>query len=117
VRTQDIRQLIDTATATQAGGLLAVPVRDTMKRADADQQVEATVERDRLWHAMTPQCFPLQTLQLALQDAAKKGLDVTDEAAAMELAGHRPKLVQGADDNIKITRPYDLRLAQFYLGE
>ncbi len=118
VRAADIEQLIATAlTTNNHGALLAMPVRDTMKRANADGQVAATVEREHLWHALTPQCFPLEALSRALEQAAQQGFSVTDESSAMEHAGYRPQLVQGADDNIKITRPDDLGLAERSLSE
>jgi len=98
------------------GGLLAVPVRDTMKQADAQGRAQATLDRSRLWHAYTPQLFPLESLRRALEGALAAGIAVTDEASAMEWAGHRPKLVEGDPGNLKITRPGDLALAEFYLA-
>jgi 2-C-methyl-D-erythritol 4-phosphate cytidylyltransferase len=68
-----------------------------------------------MWHAFTPQLFPLETLRDALQRALAAGATITDEASAMEWAGHRPLLVEGHPDNLKITRPGDLGLAAFYL--
>ena len=115
VSTNDIQNLIDTAAGTESGGLLAVPVRDTMKRQDDDQRVKQTVDRTGLWHALTPQLFACNQLSRALETALAEGFLVTDESSAMEHAGHRPRLVQGREDNIKITRPADLRLAELYL--
>jgi len=92
-----------------------VPVRDTMKRQDDDQRVKQTVDRTGLWHALTPQLFACDQLSHALESALAEGFLVTDESSAMEHAGHRPRLVQGREDNIKITRPADLRLAELYL--
>ena len=100
------------------GGLLALPVRDTMKRQVADSTpaaVAATVERDNLWHALTPQYFPAIKLKIALENALRDDLNITDESSSMELAGYSPILVHGHEDNIKITRPDDLRLAGLYL--
>jgi 2-C-methyl-D-erythritol 4-phosphate cytidylyltransferase len=102
-------------TDDPVGGLLAVPVRDTLKQADASGRVATTVDRSRLWHALTPQMFRLEPLRDALRDALARGLPVTDEAAAMEAAGFAPRLVEGRADNVKITRPEDLALAEFYL--
>ncbi|MEZ5584675.1 MAG: 2-C-methyl-D-erythritol 4-phosphate cytidylyltransferase, partial [Candidatus Competibacteraceae bacterium] len=96
-------------------GLLATPVRDTMKRSDAHDRSAATVERQNLWHALTPQMFRLNTLLAALQQAEKLQLEITDEASAIEAMGLQPRLVEGRADNIKITRPEDLALAEFYL--
>lgn len=90
------------------GALLAVPVRDTLKRADAAGRVQHTVDREGLWQALTPQAFGLGALRAALEDARE---GVTDEAAAMERAGHAPRLVEGEPGNIKVTRAGDLELA------
>ena len=114
LRTGDLARLIDLASGAE-GGLLAMPVRDTMKQADDQGRVETTLDRSRIWHAFTPQLFPLQTLRDALERALAEGIAVTDEASAMEHAGYRPLLVEGHPDNIKITRPGDLELAAFYL--
>jgi 2-C-methyl-D-erythritol 4-phosphate cytidylyltransferase len=92
-------------------------VHDTMKRAGPDRRIEATVPREGLWHAYTPQMFRLGPLRQALERALAEGRLVTDEASAMELAGDRPLLVEGAGDNLKITRPEDLALAAFYLEQ
>jgi 2-C-methyl-D-erythritol 4-phosphate cytidylyltransferase len=115
VSVDDICKLIANASASEAGGLLAMPVRDTMKRQDKDQRVSQTVDRTGLWHALTPQLFACGQLSRALETALAEGFLVTDESSAMEHAGHRPRLVQGREDNIKITRPADLRLAELYL--
>ncbi|HED16629.1 MAG TPA: 2-C-methyl-D-erythritol 4-phosphate cytidylyltransferase, partial [Gammaproteobacteria bacterium] len=74
-----------------------------------------TVERNDLWHALTPQIFRLDELQRALSTALAEGQQVTDEASAMEHAGYQPLLVEGHHDNIKITHPDDLALAEYYL--
>jgi 2-C-methyl-D-erythritol 4-phosphate cytidylyltransferase len=73
------------------------------------------VDRRELWQAQTPQMFRLQALREALHQAIRDGFMVTDEASAMEDAGSQPKLVEGHADNIKVTRPEDLPLAEFYL--
>jgi len=118
VRQQDLDKLVSEVGEDHNGGLLALPVRDTMKRQRADApsaSVETTVERENLWHALTPQYFPAESLKNALQTALQDKLSITDESSAMELAGFSPKLVAGHEDNIKITRPDDLRLASLYL--
>jgi len=115
VRLTDIDTLIDTLSATSHGGLLGVPVADTMKQVDGDDRVTAMIVREGLWHAYTPQMFRLGRLRTALQHAIDNDLLVTDEASAMELAGYQPQMVQGQRDNIKITVPSDLELAAFYL--
>ncbi|MCG8325840.1 MAG: 2-C-methyl-D-erythritol 4-phosphate cytidylyltransferase [Thiotrichales bacterium] len=98
------------------GGLLALPVRDTMKRCNKDNEITGTVERDGLWHALTPQMFRLGPLLLALKESIDRSEIVTDEAQAMEKTGVKPLLVRGEVSNIKITRTGDLELAEFYLN-
>ncbi len=114
LRSDDLERLMDEASDEQ-GGLLAMPVRDTMKQADDQGRSERTLDRGRMWHAYTPQLFPLGSLRRALEGALAAGVVVTDEASAMEWTGHRPKLVEGHPDNLKITRPGDLELAAFHL--
>ncbi len=116
VRTADIELLIKKVDINEAGGLLALPVRDTMKRQGAETTVQSTVDRVGLWHALTPQLFPYRVLRDALSAATQQGRVITDESSAVEHAGFRPLLVQGHEDNIKITRPDDLRLAELYLN-
>lgn len=118
-RAADLHKLVDTLTATDngIGGLLGVPVSDTIKRTSADRRIEATIEREGLWHAQTPQMFRLGGLLAALEQALADGFEVTDEASAMEHAGHRPLMVEGHADNCKITRPEDLPLAELYLKQ
>ena len=117
LRRTDLDKLITELQDDPVGGLLAVPVRDTMKRADATGRVAATEERAGLWHALTPQMFRLGALRSALEAVLAQGLAVTDEASAMERAGQKPRLVEGHGDNIKITRPEDLALAELYLRQ
>ena len=97
------------------GGLLATPVRDTMKRGDNSGAVLHTEARDNLWHALTPQLFQLGTLKDSIERAALASASITDESSAMEWAGFRPLLVQGSDDNVKVTRPDDVQLAERFL--
>jgi 2-C-methyl-D-erythritol 4-phosphate cytidylyltransferase len=93
------------------GGILAVPVADTLKRADAEQRVGATEPRDGLWQAQTPQMFRYGLLGEALE----KCRDVTDEAGAIEAMGLKPKLVRADSTNLKVTYPADLALAAMIL--
>lgn len=116
VRREDIDRLIERVEQHPEGGLLGMPVRDTMKRADARAQISATVERDQLWHAFTPQMFRFARLHQAICDALNAGYLVTDEASAVEWAGDKPVMVEGHPGNLKITRPEDLALAAFYLS-
>ena len=115
VRRSDIEALIDQVIPHADGGLLGLPVSDTVKRVDDEQKVIETVERAGLWRAQTPQLFPLDRLKTALQQAMDAGVQVTDEATAIELDGGHPMLVPGHADNIKITLPGDLALAELYL--
>lgn len=117
LRQTDLARLIDTLNDHPVGGLLGVPVRDTMKRSDKDGSVTGTVDREGLWHALTPQMFRLGELRAALEGAIAAGVTITDEASAMEWAGKQPLLVEGHSDNLKITRPEDLALAQLYLQQ
>lgn len=112
----DIDRLIECALVNQLGGILAAPVRDTMKRSNQNQEIDHTVDREALWHALTPQMFKTQMLTHALADALQQGVQITDEASAIEWLNHKPALVQGRSDNIKITQPEDLALAEFYLN-
>ena len=93
------------------GGILAVPVADTLKRADAEQRVAATEPRDGLWQAQTPQMFRYGRLLKALENCAA----VTDEGGAIEALGLQPKLVRGDTTNLKVTYPADLALAAMIL--
>jgi 2-C-methyl-D-erythritol 4-phosphate cytidylyltransferase len=98
------------------GALLAAPLRDTLKRADASARVLATESRESRWRALTPQLFRRGELEAALAAAERADVAITDEAMAMERAGHRPLLVEGTESNIKVTTPADLRLAEYLLG-
>ncbi len=117
VRSTDIDNLILRCRDHEVGGLLGIPVHDTMKRCDTAGAVLDTVDRRQLWHAMTPQMFRLHQLADALQQALARELLVTDEASAMEALGLHPVMVEATADNIKITRPEDLALAAFYLDQ
>ena len=115
LRNEDIDRLMDQLWSDEIGGLLAMPVKDTMKRADGDGRISETVSRESLWHAQTPQMVRLGALRDAIRRCVDAGRKVTDEAQAMELTGARPRLVQGHADNIKITQPEDLKLAEIFL--
>ncbi|CAH1200676.1 2-C-methyl-D-erythritol 4-phosphate cytidylyltransferase [Alteromonas mediterranea] len=100
------------------GGILATPVRDTMKRVKPSSNIIShTEDRNGLWHALTPQLFPAMLLKRALQEGLAQGVSITDEASAMEFAGHSVAMVSGSPANIKITHPADLPLAEFYLKQ
>jgi 2-C-methyl-D-erythritol 4-phosphate cytidylyltransferase len=115
IQLADIFKLLQAVQDSPVGGLLALPLTDTVKKAGADGDVESTLERTSLWRAQTPQMFRYGLLKSALEQALANARLVTDEAQAVELAGYRPRLVAGSPDNIKITAPGDLRLAELYL--
>ena len=117
-----IQKLIDSVHRSISGGLLAIPLADTLKRADLDSVIagnvphaEKTIPREHLWLAQTPQMFGLQNLYAALEDAIRLEADVTDEASAMELAGAKPLLIEGATRNFKVTHAADWELMQLLL--
>lgn len=115
IAANDISRLIELGIAA-GGGLLAAPLRDTLKRADAHCRAAATEPRESRWRALTPQLFRYGELVAALKSARGAGMAVTDDAMAMEHAGHRPLLVEGAESNLKVTTPSDFALAEFLLG-
>ena len=112
----ELERLLDAGFDHPDGALLAMPVRDTLKRGNGAGVVEGTVDRDGLWHAQTPQLFPLDLLRTALRAAVAAGSPVTDEAWAVEAAGGRPLLVEGEATNLKVTRRADLHLASLILA-
>lgn len=114
----DLERLLAVRQHSKVGAILAAPVRDTMKRAEPGKAAIAhTVEREDLWHALTPQFFPHELLLACLTRALNEGATITDEASALEYCGYHPELVSGRSDNIKVTRPEDLALAAFYLTQ
>lgn len=115
VRSDDIRKLINEASDNDDGGILALPVADTVKRTDKKDRIDKTINRQHLWRALTPQYFPIDDLKEALTKALDSEAEITDEASAMEHIGAMPKCVAGHADNIKITYPADLDLAEIYL--
>lgn len=117
IRHEDIDRMLASLMTHQVGGILGIPVTDTVKRVDADNQIIDTVDRNGLWRAGTPQMFRLQLLKKALEAANKQGQAVTDEASAIELAGWQPMMVEGHQDNIKITLPQDLALAALFMQQ
>jgi 2-C-methyl-D-erythritol 4-phosphate cytidylyltransferase len=112
----DLDQLLERGRVDPVGAILAAPVRDTLKRADDDDGIDATEPRERLWRALTPQLFRRLQLTRALQAAADAGVEVTDEAMALERQGLRPLLVEGREDNFKVTTPADLARFEFELS-
>tara|TARA_Y100000588_G_scaffold77483_1_gene80763 strand:- start:3995 stop:4699 length:705 start_codon:yes stop_codon:yes gene_type:complete len=115
LRAGDIHYLIEELRSSTTGGILAFPVGDTLKRCNAANEIQGTVDRTQLWRAMTPQMFRIGTLRMAINATLEKGVFVTDEAQAIEAIGGTPRVVKGHADNIKITHSSDLALAEIFL--
>ncbi|WP_375177286.1 2-C-methyl-D-erythritol 4-phosphate cytidylyltransferase [Marinobacter mobilis] len=116
----DLLRLAEQLKDDPVGGLLAAPVTDTLKIAGVGREgieVRGTQDRSQLWRALTPQMFRFELLRKALERAERAGRVVTDEASAIEMAGHTPRIVEGRPDNIKVTLPADLSMAAFILGQ
>ncbi len=117
LRRDDLDRLLAELAQDPVGGLLGVPARDTLKRVGRDGRVSETVDRSQVWLAYTPQMFRLGALRDALCAGLAAGAAITDEASAMEWAGHAPRLVEGRVDNIKVTTPEDLQRLQVVFAE
>ncbi len=115
LRRRDLELLVATLDADAVGGLLAVPVSDTLKREVGEQRVGETVARDGLWRALTPQMFRYGLLLRALRLCLERDRPVTDEASAIESIGLQPRLIRGRADNVKVTNPEDAPLAEAIL--
>lgn len=111
----DLDRLVGAVIEDGAGGILAAPVQDTVKQSE-NEHVDRTLDRRGLWRALTPQMFRHGALLAALESARTLDADMTDESAAMERVGVKARLVTGRADNIKVTRPEDLPLAEFVIG-
>ena len=112
---QDLQNLLDAAAEHEAGGLLALPVSDTLKQQDEFGNIERTVSRKDLWRAFTPQMFRAELLYRAIEHVRQNSLNVTDDASAVEALGMCPRLVVSSAENLKITYPADLLLAAMIL--
>jgi len=114
-----IRSLIAALADDPVGGIMALPVADTLKRVDIDQgeRIARTESRNGLWQAQTPQMFRIGMLREAIARAERDGHDLTDEASAVEWLGHAPRLVQGSLRNFKVTYPEDFALAEAILTQ
>ncbi|MFK5894343.1 MAG: 2-C-methyl-D-erythritol 4-phosphate cytidylyltransferase [Pseudomonadota bacterium] len=110
----DIDKLIYNLADDKVGGLLGLPINDTLKLSNSNQQVEKTISREYMWRALTPQYFKLLTLIKALELTQDQTL--TDESSAIELLGLKPTLIEGHHSNIKITHPGDLLQAEIFLS-
>ena len=113
----DLDALLERGRGDPVGAILAAPVRDTLKRAGDDGGIDGTEPRERLWRALTPQMFRRLQLARALESARDAGVAITDEAMAMERQGARPLLIEGSEDNFKITTPADLARFAFALSQ
>lgn len=111
----DVVLLIESLKDDAVGGILALSSHDTLKRVEG-RTIHGTLDRAQIWRALTPQMFRYGMLKVALE-TGEGNPAITDEASALELMGYQPKIVEGRPDNIKITRPEDLALAQFYLEQ
>lgn len=112
VRSVDIQEMIETLQKSNVGGILAVPASDTLKLSKDQQTITKSVDRSAIWQAQTPQMFRYGMLYQALKQCSEKGLVITDESSAIEQLGYQPELIQGREENIKITRADDLWLAE-----
>lgn len=113
---EDLEKLISIIKKNPVGGLLARPVSDTIKYSNKKKDKSLyTVDREKLWHALTPQLFQINLLKFCLKKIFKDKISITDEASALEYCGYNPLLVLGSCNNIKITSPEDLVFAEFYL--
>src|SRR5258706_16281066 len=113
ILTELIEQFLDEIGDDPVGGLLAVPLADTLKRGDENQRVAETIPRRDLWRAQTPQMFRYEMLRRGIE----KKPDATDEAEAVQSIGYNaPKLVQGEDSNIKVTFAEDIQIAELILN-
>ena len=117
VTAADIDLLISGLRNHPVGGILALPVSDTVKQAGDAHEILTTLDRERLWRALTPQMFHLGLLRDSIAAASADNLLVTDEAQALEHRGYRPGIVPGGPHNIKVSLPEDLALAEFYLTQ
>lgn len=116
VSAQSILHLIGQVKDHPVGGILGVPVSDTLKQVDCSV-INTTVDRRLLWQAQTPQMFRFALLRDCLRRGLEEGKLITDESSALESYGYQPMMVQGRSDNIKITRPEDLAIAAMLLQQ
>jgi 2-C-methyl-D-erythritol 4-phosphate cytidylyltransferase len=110
-----VAQVVE-AAAKHGAAIVAIPMRDTVKRAGADGLIEETVDRKPLWLAQTPQAFTRALIEEAHAKALRNGFRATDDAQLVEHAGHRVAIVEGSTDNIKVTRPEDLAMGESILA-
>lgn len=111
----DLDKLIEECLTHEVGGILAAPLADTIKQVQANK-ITNTLDRDIIWRAFTPQMFKFKILYEAIRQAFLDDITVTDEASAVEYAGYQPCVVEGSVQNIKVTNPGDIAIAEMYLG-
>ena len=117
IRIDVVSHLLQSLADDNVGGIVAVPASDTLKQVSDDHNILLTLDRSVIWQAQTPQLFRYGLMREALQVALQKGQAITDEASAIELAGYKAKVIMGHHDNIKITHPEDLVLAEAILRQ
>jgi len=112
-----IDRLITDISSHDVGGILALPCSETMKRVNNSNEVEETINRQTTWRAQTPQMFKYKKLLLAIEKVINEDIFITDEAMAMELSNHKPIVILGDENNIKITHKIDLKYLELFLEE
>lgn len=120
IQVNDILRLIAKLDSHEVGGILGLPVRDTMKRiidVNGSKEIVSTENRENLWHALTPQMFRVGTLYNAMTTCRENNINVTDEASAIEYMGLKPVMIEGSASNIKVTQGEDIQLAEMYLKQ
>jgi 2-C-methyl-D-erythritol 4-phosphate cytidylyltransferase len=117
VTISNVKKLCDELAENDVGGILAIPVSDTLKQVVNKNEIQTTIDRRPLWQAQTPQAFRYKLLRDCLTQTLERNENITDESSAVELCGYVPRVVEGRTDNIKITRPDDLLLAEFILKQ
>jgi len=117
VSANDLTRLLAVGRSEAEGAILAAPLHDTLKRCTHDGRIDRTEPRTQLWRALTPQLFRRYPLTYALQMALTSGIEITDEAMAMEYQGAHPRLIEGAQSNFKITTPDDWARFEFELSQ
>lgn len=117
VTLSSIQTLCDQLAGSDIGGILAVPASDTLKQVINKNEIQTTIDRSALWQAQTPQMFRYKLLRDCLAQSIANNEIITDESSAVELCGYKPQVIEGRNDNIKITRPDDLILAEFILKQ
>ncbi|WWP00201.1 MAG: 2-C-methyl-D-erythritol 4-phosphate cytidylyltransferase [Candidatus Dasytiphilus stammeri] len=113
---KDLDRLLSIISINSIGGILVSPVRDTIKRSQLNKPIISyTIQRNNLWHALTPQLFPITLFRKCLQQVLENSIEITDDCCALEYCGYYPSLIVGSSENIKITYPEDIYLANFYI--